>query len=287
MESVLTPNTVWSSSQSSERPAKIDPISQRHIPVRTSSKRSGISGAEHQLDELLDQDYDEVDHSLNSRVPRLSTLRLSLGMMLATQPSEADNLSSVFRWSRAVADTAQVSLSEWSAASTSTLSYEYPSDALQRMMSRRRPIGRRRFHEVDCNEEAVDETMYIIPEDASESECDDMSISESEDLEDIATANDDETEDCHISTLPSQVDDNAMLQERIEAEIAILQALQVCDPSVTFKDTNAAIEELYAHLGDARLIARDIGIAIARSRAREDKERSGDAEGLWSRSIAR
>ena len=75
----------------------------------------------------------------------------------------------------------------------------------------------------------------------------------------------------------------------MEKGISELEKIEKASPiDVTFgqvRDAKKRLGDYRARLAEVRLEERDLGIAIARARRRDEKENGGDGESLWVRRV--
>lgn len=93
----------------------------------------------------------------------------------------------------------------------------------------------------------------------------------------------------HLETLLAQERDLALQRKNVERGISELTKIEFASPmDVPFahvRDAKKRLAEYRQRLDEVRLEERDIGIAIARARRKEEKEYGGDGETLWVRRV--
>ena len=93
----------------------------------------------------------------------------------------------------------------------------------------------------------------------------------------------------HLETLLASERSIQLQRKNVERGIHDLEKIEKASPLdvpfATVRDTKKRLTEYRARLAEVRLEERDIGIAVARARRREEKENGGDGESLWVRRV--
>ena len=93
----------------------------------------------------------------------------------------------------------------------------------------------------------------------------------------------------HLETLLAQERSILLQRKNVEKGILDLEKIEKASPLdvpfATVRDAKKRLADYRARLAEVRLEERDIGIAIARARRRDEKENGGDGESLWVRRI--
>ena len=93
----------------------------------------------------------------------------------------------------------------------------------------------------------------------------------------------------HLETLLAQERSIILQRRNVEKGILELEKIEKASPlDVSFgavRDAKRRLGEYRARLAEVKLEERDLGVAIARARRRDEKENGGDGESLWVRRV--
>jgi hypothetical protein len=93
----------------------------------------------------------------------------------------------------------------------------------------------------------------------------------------------------HLETLLAQERSIILQRRNVEKGIFELEKIEKASPLdvsfVAVRDAKRRLAEYRTRLAEVKLEERDIGVAIARARRKDEKENGGDGESLWVRRV--
>jgi hypothetical protein len=93
----------------------------------------------------------------------------------------------------------------------------------------------------------------------------------------------------HLESLLAQERSIVLQRRNVEKGIRELEKVERASPlDVSFgavRDAKKRLEEYRKRLAEVKLEERDLGIAVARARRKDEKENGGDGESLWVRRV--